>query len=110
MMICVLEWLYGLGVDVMCFFFFQQKTAYEVGIRDWSSDVCASDLPPRRIRRNKPSWMPASCPPSHPTGRNKVGLQHDRTKTGASQKRRSEERRVGKECVSTGRSRWSPYH
>src|SRR3546814_17746836 len=24
--------------------------------------------------------------------------------------RRSEERRVGKECVSTGRSRWSPYH
>src|SRR3546814_18197005 len=25
-------------------------------------------------------------------------------------KRRSEERRVGKECVSTGRSRWSPYH
>src|SRR3546814_15111670 len=23
---------------------------------------------------------------------------------------RSEERRVGKECVSTGRSRWSPYH
>src|SRR3546814_15117285 len=25
-------------------------------------------------------------------------------------KKRSEERRVGKECVSTGRSRWSPYH
>src|SRR3546814_21114314 len=25
-------------------------------------------------------------------------------------RRRSEERRVGKECVSTGRSRWSPYH
>src|SRR3546814_14697957 len=24
--------------------------------------------------------------------------------------RRSEERRVGKECVSTGRTRWSPYH
>ena len=23
---------------------------------------------------------------------------------------RSEERRVGKECVSTGRSRWAPYH
>src|SRR3546814_12097422 len=27
-----------------------------------------------------------------------------------SQAERSEERRVGKECVSTGRSRWSPYH
>ena len=26
------------------------------------------------------------------------------------QKQRSEERRVGKECVSTCRSRWSPYH
>src|SRR3546814_11947922 len=29
---------------------------------------------------------------------------------GASPQRRSEERRVGKECVSTCRSRWSPYH
>src|SRR3546814_21121453 len=28
----------------------------------------------------------------------------------ASTQRRSEERRVGKECVGTGRSRWSPYH
>src|SRR3546814_14583236 len=29
----------------MCFFFFfKQKTAYEVRIRDWSSDVCSSDL------------------------------------------------------------------
>src|SRR3546814_11801371 len=29
---------------------------------------------------------------------------------GGSSRLRSEERRVGKECVSTGRSRWSPYH
>src|SRR3546814_10202650 len=28
----------------MCFFFFQQKTAYEMRISDWSSDVCSSDL------------------------------------------------------------------
>src|SRR3546814_10331833 len=28
----------------MCFFFFKQKTAYEMRIRDWSSDVCSSDL------------------------------------------------------------------
>src|SRR3546814_8521632 len=27
-----------------CFFFFKQKTAYEMRIRDWSSDVCSSDL------------------------------------------------------------------
>src|SRR3546814_6237752 len=28
----------------MLFFFFKQKTAYEMRIRDWSSDVCSSDL------------------------------------------------------------------
>src|ERR1044071_10044625 len=27
-----------------CFFFFKQKTAYEISTRDWSSDVCSSDL------------------------------------------------------------------
>src|SRR3546814_8953827 len=27
-----------------CFFFFKQKTAYELRISDWSSDVCSSDL------------------------------------------------------------------
>ena len=26
-------------------FFFKQKTAYEIGTGDWSSDVCSSDLP-----------------------------------------------------------------
>src|SRR3546814_10436109 len=38
------------------FFFFKQKTAYEMRIRDWSSDVCSSDLPvllPRRIDRDR---------------------------------------------------------
>src|SRR3546814_4869577 len=33
-------WLYGL----LLFFFFKQKTAYEMRISDWSSDVCSSDL------------------------------------------------------------------
>src|SRR5213594_767569 len=32
------------------FFFFKQKTAYEISVRDWSSDVCSSDL--RQERRN----------------------------------------------------------
>src|SRR3546814_1291184 len=32
-----------------CFFFFKQKTAYEMRISDWSSDVCSSDLVLRRI-------------------------------------------------------------
>src|SRR3546814_3834284 len=31
------------------FFFFKQKTAYEMRISDWSSDVCSSDLPLRRF-------------------------------------------------------------
>src|SRR3546814_3236738 len=32
---------------VVSFFFFKQKTAYEMRISDWSSDVCSSDLQPR---------------------------------------------------------------
>src|SRR3546814_6629465 len=39
------------GVCGLCFcyfFFFEQKTAYEMRISDWSSDVCSSDLP--RVR------------------------------------------------------------
>src|SRR3546814_7227524 len=39
-------------------FFFKQKTAYELRISDWSSDVCSSDLPslsssPRRHREGR---------------------------------------------------------
>src|SRR3546814_4912286 len=30
---------------IVVFFFFKQKTAYEMRISDWSSDVCSSDLP-----------------------------------------------------------------
>src|SRR3546814_4997335 len=33
------------------FFFFKQKTAYEMRISDWSSDVCSSDLYAHRARR-----------------------------------------------------------
>src|SRR3546814_2399429 len=37
-------------LDVVCLvvFFFKQKTAYEMRISDWSSDVCSSDLVPKR--------------------------------------------------------------
>src|SRR3546814_4230013 len=38
MLIVVWGYCYG------CFFFFKQKTAYEMRISDWSSDVCSSDL------------------------------------------------------------------
>src|SRR3546814_2322939 len=45
MMMCMCVWL-ALLVCVLlcCFFFFKQKTAYEMRISDWSSDVCSSDL------------------------------------------------------------------
>src|SRR3546814_6911638 len=36
----------------ICFFFFKQKTAYEMRISDWSSDVCSSDLRDRRRFRS----------------------------------------------------------
>src|SRR3546814_7317049 len=35
----------------MLFFFFKQKTAYEMRISDWSSDVCSSDLVALRVQR-----------------------------------------------------------
>ena len=42
------EYVEGNKVDVnsgsIDFFFFKQKTAYEIGTGDWSSDVCSSDL------------------------------------------------------------------
>src|SRR3546814_9996812 len=76
------------------FFFFKQKTAYEMRISDWSSDVCSSDLVKRFTRLRRLDQIPDPCP--------------NRVKTEINT--RSEERRVGKECVSTCRSRWSPYH
>src|SRR3546814_1427416 len=36
--------LFGFYICFLCFFFFKQKTAYEMRISDWSSDVCSSDL------------------------------------------------------------------
>src|SRR3546814_3223750 len=38
--VCVVQFIYLF----CCFFFFKQKTAYEMRISDWSSDVCSSDL------------------------------------------------------------------
>src|SRR3546814_5666200 len=94
------------------FFFFKQKTAYEMRISDWSSDVCSSDLPARtqrpsavttsaesRLSQLSP-YLRVSQP--YPPPRVRPAMPVSLT--------RSEERRVGKECVSTCRSRWSPYH
>src|SRR3546814_5478166 len=91
------------GVGVV---FFKQKTAYEVRIRDGSSDVCSSDLDVRNLG----AWSATGAQdvelPFLPA---RVILQ-DFTGVPAVVDLRSEERRVGNECVSTCRSRWSPYH
>src|SRR3546814_5266192 len=43
-MTLVLEYSRCAYGSCVCFFFFKQKTAYEMRISDWSSDVCSSDL------------------------------------------------------------------
>src|SRR3546814_4258783 len=102
MAVCVI-----VGVLAFCFFFFfKQKTAYEMRISDWSSDVCSSDLLAENAAH--PCAAPfGSHPPTPPLRRGpERQVQEQQRKAIA----RSEERRVGKECVSTCRSRWSPYH
>src|SRR3546814_3701559 len=41
-------------MNSLCYFFFKQKTAYEMRISDWSSDVCSSDLHRRHVARHAP--------------------------------------------------------
>src|SRR3546814_1620065 len=84
-------------VLIDCLFFFKQKTAYEMRISDWSSDVCSSDL------RSTPGIR-------HSSGRGGSAPRLASSSRPRMSSWRSEERRVGKECVSTCRSRWSPYH
>src|SRR3546814_4443471 len=114
---------------LLCFFFFKQKTAYEMRISDWSSDVCSSDLeqtPPRPDKAERYiqhfGKRNEACVTYRDVDRlgNKLGAQmpgvgplkdnHARIAPQLPRKLRSEERRVGKECVSTCRSRWSPSH
>src|SRR3546814_7803093 len=111
----------------MCFF--KQKTAYEMRISDWSSDVCSSDLeqqfpfkllPDRgakrlRIWRQAEAGIVRISPDLEVLGKIvieiAIAIRPDHPDFfGADAVARSEERRVGKECVSTCRSRWSPYH
>src|SRR3546814_13315558 len=116
------------------FFFVKQKTAYEMRISDWSSDVCSSDLAAcvregragfrllghRRTPgpgcagqglRRGPQQVEVATWQSQRAAkpRRRRGAVSDRLERLAAHAR-SEERRVGKECVSTCRSRWSRMH
>src|SRR3546814_13826152 len=106
---------------VRCFvFFFKLKTAYEMRISDWSSDVCSSDLESGEPER----------PQEGEEHRQQLGLGRgpchaEKLRTDLAElpvapglrplvaelrPERSDERRGGKQCVSTCRYRWPPYH
>src|SRR3546814_5325644 len=91
-------------------FFFKQKTAYEMRISDWSSDVCSSDLIQREAARIGPVMTGRSIVPGKIGQGQLYQSGFARSTKPVANHERSEERRVGKECVSTCRSRWSPYH
>src|SRR3546814_19818373 len=111
------------------FFFFKQKTAYELRISDWSSDVCSSDLLGKIVAGGQRVQGPGyfvrptivrDLPGSARLVRDEqfgpvvpvlcyAELADAITRINASE-HRSEERRVGKECVSPCRSRWVPVH
>src|SRR3546814_13995243 len=115
---------------LLVFFFFKQKTAYEMRISDWSSDVCSSDLlvVPGYLVWCALAYALAGSWLSWRVGRPLVALNAERyareadfrfalvhtneaaESIGLYAGERSEARRVGNECVSTCRSRWSPYH
>src|SRR3546814_7538844 len=99
-------------MDVLfLFFFFKQKTAYEMRISDWSSDVCSSDLEAKRMSFKVIILDPLKgCPAAAVVDEQIVADFKDQIAIRNLASKRSEERRVGKECVSTCRSRWSPYH
>src|SRR5438876_3775033 len=90
---------------VILFFFFKQKTAYEIGL-----GIPAEPLFRSQEQRNAAQTYKHSVPrffvPEHGTMFTLALVRFPPTATKEIQYLRSEERRVGKEC----RSRWSPDH
>src|SRR3712207_7684403 len=97
---------------MMLYFFFSSRRRHTRYWRDWSSDVCSSDLVssvdsqlceicPHRllITKLRQSIVPYAADTKRSCGEHQIFSSHSTVN-------RSEERRVGKEC----RSRWSPYH
>src|SRR3546814_15959947 len=104
----------------MYFFFFKLNTAYEMRISDWSSDVCSSDLVlSRPFRLSAVPSLALVRLDAAPVFGVRGSLGHKTAGTNRPAGKRqfrnhifmgAEERRVGKECVSTCYTRWSPSH
>src|SRR2546422_6164183 len=97
-------------ISVFIFFFFSSRRRHTRCSRDWSSDVCSSDLSEginlqehfNAVIHYDLSWNPTR----HEQREGRVDRYGQPSKQVRVVTYRSEERRVGKEC----RSRWSPYH
>src|SRR3546814_20375115 len=82
-------------------------------ISDWSSDVCSSDLLHllgEGRERDIVEQQHGPAPQTATVSADPASPRRECQRCAALPQGRSEERRVGKECVSTCRSRWSPYH
>src|SRR3712207_6885322 len=98
----------------MLLFFFQAEDGIRDYWRDWSSDVCSSDLTAlwtaltehRGISGRDALWGHPDLLPSDEDFADPDAFARTQLDLGDLGDLRSEERRVGKEC----RSRWSPYH
>src|SRR3712207_9350264 len=86
----------------MCLFFFSSRRRHTRYWRDWSSDVCSSDLA-RRRRRMEAAERSARRSGAGGPARDRSAGRRPVAGTSAA---RSGERRGGEEC----RSRWSAYH
>src|SRR3712207_8799184 len=97
----------------MCvfFFFFSSRRRHTRYWRDWSSDVCSSDLADIQCMLNSLGQALLERQGQAELGVHQLASSYIRLLVfclyfTAKIEHRSEERRVGKEC----RSRWSPYH
>src|SRR3546814_4855279 len=107
-------------VVIIVVFFFKQKTAYDMRISDWSSDVCSSDLlialamlvefVERPDRDMRSFTKRVGVEKGNELGPGLLAYAVEPHERRGIEVERSEERSVGKACVSTCRSRWSPYH
>src|SRR5207249_6133014 len=83
-----------------CFFFFSSRRRHTRSKRDWSSDVCSSDLARHAMGRSQPALPGGALQPgaARADQRGIAARRGDRNARAEGTQQRSEERRVGKEC------------